>query len=115
MVDNQITDLKGLQTWIMRYYDFIIAYVKRLQEIGAPEDVTAQFLSILELFPANVTNMTITELVQNNTELLQSVSTWLKTVQAQIVNRQQGLTAIEPGYRAIVKWAKDRISQEIYK
>ena len=58
--------------------------------------------------------MTLQELVANNTGLLQSFSNWLKNVQAQVINRQQGLSAIEPGYRAIVKWVKDRLVQEVY-
>ena len=37
MAENNLKTLKDLQTWIMRYYDFIIAYVKRLQEVNSPD------------------------------------------------------------------------------
>lgn len=39
---------------------------------------------------------------------------WLKTVKAEFVNKEPGMLMVVPGYRAIVQWVKDRMSQEIY-
>jgi hypothetical protein len=38
----------------------------------------------------------------------------LSTIQYQAFNREAGSAVIVPGYRAIVNWVKDRMSQEIY-
>ena len=63
----------------------------------------------------DLNNMTLTEIAQNNSGLLQSFAIWLKTLQVSAVNRAPGMSVIPPGYRAIVNWVKDRMVQDIYK
>jgi hypothetical protein len=58
--------------------------------------------------------MTLSDIAANNTELLQGFAKWLNTLQLSVVNREPGLTQIRPGYRAIAKWIKDRMVQEVY-
>jgi hypothetical protein len=58
--------------------------------------------------------MTVNDVIMNNTDLFQRFSQWLSTIQYQAFNREAGSAVIVPGYRAIVNWVKDRMSQEIY-
>lgn len=87
MKNMSISDLDSLRMWIGRYQDFIVAAVQQLQQANTPEEVQAQFQALLTLFPQNITNMTLNELVANNSQMLQSLAQWIKTVQYQIVNR----------------------------
>ncbi len=58
--------------------------------------------------------MTVQEMVQGNQQLFVNFAKWLKTVKAEFVNKEPGMQMVIPGYRAIVQWVKDRMSQEIY-
>ena len=66
------------------------------------------------MFPSNIGNMTLSDIVNNNPVLLQEFQTWFQTVQTVVVNKMPGESTIVPGYRTIVKWVKNKMIKEIY-
>ena len=59
MADANMAGLVNLNTLLGTYYNFILTYVDTLQKKNATQDVLNQYLTILELFPANFANMTV--------------------------------------------------------
>jgi hypothetical protein len=62
--------LNGLKVWLDRYKDFLVAYGQRLQQSTKTSDFGNQILSILQLFPQDLANATISQLVQENNPML---------------------------------------------
>jgi hypothetical protein len=102
-----------VKVWVSRYRDFLVAFLQRVQQASGNTDIGQQILSILDLFP-NLNNITINQLVQNNTELMNNFASWIKSLNAQFVARAPGMQNVKPGYRAIVAWVKNRMVQEFY-
>ena len=68
--EKNLTDLNGLKIWLDRYREFLVAYGQRLQQSKDTSDFGNQILSILQLFPQDLVNASINQLVENNTEML---------------------------------------------
>lgn len=97
-----------MRNWILRYYQFLVVLVDQFAQLNDTTNQNAT-AAILNGVSPNLGNMTITEILANNSAFIGNFSQWFSTVKSQIFNSQPGLQSIPPGYRAIVRWVRAHI------
>jgi hypothetical protein len=60
-----IGNLEGIQLWLGRYKDYLVAYQQRLQQSGNV-NMSQDILSLLKIFPGNFEDKTVAEIVNQN-------------------------------------------------
>ena len=106
-----IGNLEGIQLWLGRYKDYLVAYQQRLQQSGNV-NMSQDILSLLKIFPGNFEDKTVAEIVNQNEDFFRQFAKFVSSIQYNAINRE--FNNVAPGYRTIVKWVKDRMVQEIY-
>ena len=74
--------------------------------------MSKEILKLLQIFPGNLENKTVAEVVDSNPEFFKNFANWVSSIQYNTINRE--FMNVAPGYRAIVNWVKFRMVQEIY-
>ncbi|CDW89739.1 UNKNOWN [Stylonychia lemnae] len=113
MTDMNIQDLQDLKVWLVRYYQFLQAYFISSQQANETQQA-ANIQALINSFDPAIVDMTITEIAANYSMFLNNFTQWFSNISSQAVQSQPGLAAIPPGYRAIVRWVRTHMIQELH-